>query len=100
MSMWSVMWSVMGLLVVGATTALAQEAGVAPHHSFLGGIVLTVVYSALGIAMACVAFRVIDWITPGDLGQELAEQKNMALAILAGAFVLGVCIIIAAAILG
>jgi putative membrane protein len=95
-------WSALLLIVVTATTSLAQEAGVGvtPHHSFLGGIVLTVVYSALGIAMACVAFRVIDWITPGDLGRELAEEKNLALAVLTGAFVVGVCIIIAAAMLG
>lgn len=60
----------------------------------------TIVYSALGIVMAVVGFKVVDWLTPGDLAEDVAHKENRALAVLAGAMMLGVCIIIASAVVG
>ena len=37
---------------------------------------------------------------PGDLPREIIENRNVAAAILGGAMILGVCVIIAAAMLG
>lgn len=62
------------------------------------GIIATIIYSAIGIVMAAVSFKVVDVLTPGELSKELTENKNVALAILAGAMILGICLIIAAAI--
>lgn len=62
------------------------------------GIIATIIYSAIGIIMAAVSFKVVDVLTPGELSKELTENKNVALAILAGAMILGICLIIAAAI--
>ena len=58
-------------------------------------IVETIVYSVIGIVMAVIGFKVVDWLTPGDLAEDVAHKENRALAILAGAMILGVCIIIA-----
>lgn len=58
-------------------------------------ILETIVYSAIGIVMAVIGFKVVDWLTPGDLAEDVAHKENRALAILAGAMILGVCIIIA-----
>lgn len=55
-------------------------------------------FGGLGIVMAIVGFKLFDWITPGDLGNEITGKSNIAAAILAGAVVLGVSIIMAAAI--
>ncbi len=58
-------------------------------------IIETIVYSIIGIIMAVIGFKVVDWLTPGDLAEDVAHKENRALAILAGAMILGVCIIIA-----
>jgi uncharacterized membrane protein YjfL (UPF0719 family) len=55
-------------------------------------------FGALGIVMAIIGFKLFDWITPGDLGNEITGKSNIAAAILAGAVVIGVSIIMAAAI--
>ena len=64
------------------------------------GVVSSLVYALLGIALAMLAAKVVDWITPGDLFRQLTEEKNMPLALFTGLMVLGICIIIAAAIAG
>jgi len=58
-------------------------------------ILETIVYSVIGIVMAVIGFKVVDWLTPGDLAEDVAHKENRALAILAGSMILGVCIIIA-----
>lgn len=57
-------------------------------------------FGGLGIALAIVGFKLFDWITPGDLGAEITSKQNIAASILAGAVVVGVSIIMAAAIKG
>jgi len=64
------------------------------------GIVLSLAYSFLGIVMAVFAAKVVDWITPGQLFRQLTDEKNVPLAIFTGLMILGICIIIAAAIAG
>lgn len=64
------------------------------------GIVLSLAYAFLGIVMAVFAAKVVDWITPGQLFRQLTDEKNVPLAIFTGLMVLGICIIIAAAIAG
>lgn len=64
------------------------------------GIINSLIYSLLGIVMAVFATKVIDWITPGNLFRQLTDEKNVPLAIFSGLMVLGICIIIAAAIVG
>ena len=59
---------------------------------------MAVVFALLGIALAILGFKLFDRLTPGKLDEEILNKQNNAAAILAGAFVLGVCIIIAAAI--
>ncbi|NDD28157.1 MAG: DUF350 domain-containing protein [Proteobacteria bacterium] len=63
-------------------------------------LVNTGIFSILGLAILCLGFMVIDWLTPYDLWKEINEKENVALAIIVGAFSLGVSIIIAAALHG
>jgi len=45
-------------------------------------------FGAVGIIMAVLGFKLFDWITPGNLGEEITSKNNNAAAILAGAVVL------------
>lgn len=58
----------------------------------------TVFYTALGILMLVVGFRLVDWLTPVDLWGEIKSGKNMPLAVVTAAMVLAVGMIIASAL--
>ncbi len=64
-------------------------------QSLIVEIIETILYSTIGILMGVAGFKVVDWLTPGNLAEEVAHKENRALAILAGSMMLGVCIIIA-----
>jgi len=61
-------------------------------------IINSIVYSILGVLIFCIGFVVIDKLTPYHLWKELTEDNNVALAIVVGFGILGICTIIAAAI--
>jgi len=56
------------------------------------------VFSILGIVILIFSFFVFDKMTPGNLWKEVVEEKNIALAITAGAMALAIAQIIASAI--
>ena len=86
-----------------APALLAADSG-APaswHAQSLGqAIGYMLLFAAIGIAAAVVGYKVFDKCTPGDLSKEIVGNKNVAAAIVAAAVILGVCVIIAAAMLG
>jgi putative membrane protein len=61
-------------------------------------IALSVVFAILGFILLFVGYRVFDALTPTDLNKRIFEDGNVAAAVLAGAFVLGLAIIVAMAI--
>jgi len=61
-------------------------------------ILNSIIYSILGVVIFCVGFVIIDKLTPYHLWKELTEDNNVALAIVVGFGILGICTIIAAAI--
>jgi uncharacterized membrane protein YjfL (UPF0719 family) len=61
-------------------------------------LVGTVVYSLIGVIVMFVAFIVIDKLTPYDLWKELCENRNQPVATVAAAVMIGIAIIVAAAI--
>lgn len=60
----------------------------------------SVVYSLVGIAVLTISFVIIEKITPQNIYKEIVEKGNTALAIIAGAFILAIAIIIGSAIHG
>jgi putative membrane protein len=82
-------------LSLTALPALAQETAGRSRVSLLEGIVSTVLYGAIGITLAIVGFKLFDRAIHADIEKEIFENKNMAAAILAGAVVLGVSLIVA-----
>ena len=87
-------------LLSPALALLFAELPPVPWHptNFGESVLATVVFGGIGIIMAILGFKIFDWLTPGNLQQEIFEKNNTAAAILGGAFILGVCWIIAAVV--
>jgi putative membrane protein len=60
----------------------------------------SLIYSVLGFVIFCLGFIIIDKLTPYNLWDELVKEKNIAVAIVVGCVSLGLCLIIAAAVVG
>ncbi len=58
----------------------------------------SIIYAVLGVVIFCLAFYVVDRLTPFNLWKELVEKQNTALAVVVGFAALGICVIVAAAI--
>ena len=89
-------------LAAPAMLSAAETATAATWHAQTLGQALgqMVLFAAVGIAAAIIGYKVFDKCTPGDLNKEIIENKNVAAAIIAAAVILGVCIIIAVAMIG
>ncbi len=61
-------------------------------------LVGSVVYSAIGVVIFIVAFKLMEWLLPFDVDKELAEDQNTAVGVVVGSVMIGLAIIIAAAI--
>ena len=91
------------LLLLSAPAVLGADGDAATswHARTLGeAIGYMLLFTAVGIICAIAGYKLFDKCTPGDLNKEILEHKNIAAAIVAAAVILGVCIIIAAAMLG
>jgi uncharacterized membrane protein YjfL (UPF0719 family) len=66
------------------------------------GIHLTaaIIFAVLGIVLLFFAIWLMEKMTPFSVTREIEEDQNQALAIIMGAIVIGISIIIAAAIVG
>jgi uncharacterized membrane protein YjfL (UPF0719 family) len=64
----------------------------------LRNIGLSVLFAIIGFVLLFAGYRVFDWLTPTDLNSDVFERGNVAAALLAGAFVIALAIIIHAAI--
>jgi uncharacterized membrane protein YjfL (UPF0719 family) len=65
--------------------------------SITTGLILFAIFGLAGILMAILGYKLFDKFTPGDLHSEIFEKKNVAAAILAGSVIIGVSLILAAA---
>ena len=61
-------------------------------------IVSSLVYSGIGMVMFIIAFFIIVKISPFSVQKEIEEDQNTSLGIIIGAVMIGLSIIIAAAI--
>ena len=95
----------LGRAVCVALAVLASSAGSTyaasgdgPWHptSFGEAVLATAVFGLMGIVLALIGFKLFDLITPFNLEKEMCENKNIAVGILCGGIVLGICWIVAA----
>ncbi|MCA9566480.1 MAG: DUF350 domain-containing protein [Myxococcales bacterium] len=85
-----------GCALLVSTSAFANDG---PTLNLMG-IAASVLYGFLGILLAVVGYKVFELVLPFDVTKELSEDDNPAVGVLMAAVVLGVSIIMAAAIHG
>jgi putative membrane protein len=64
----------------------------------LKAILASVIYSVLGIVILVISYYIIEKLTPENTWKEIIQNKNTAVGIIAGAYILAIAIIIASAI--
>ena len=89
--------------VLPVTLAFAEDAavmdGVAPVKLWMH-LLAAVVFSLVGVGVLAVCFKLMSKLSPFSIKKEIEEDQNVALAVIMGAVIIGMSIIIAAAILG
>jgi uncharacterized membrane protein YjfL (UPF0719 family) len=58
----------------------------------------SLIYGVLGIVLTIAGYKIFDWITPIDVEKELSERQNIAVAIVCAAVIVGIALVISAAI--
>ena len=56
-------------------------------------------YAAVGIVLLALGYKVVDWLTPGDLNDLVYAQRNRNAALLAGSGLLAIGLIVVTSIL-
>ena len=81
---------------------LAQASTSATWHasSLAEALLYTAIFSIAGTLLAIGGYKLFDYCTPGDLHNEIIKERNVAAAIVGAAVIVGVCIVVAAAIMG
>jgi uncharacterized membrane protein YjfL (UPF0719 family) len=69
-------------------------------ESFARPLLATVIYSLLGIVIFAFGFFLMNKLSPFSLRKEIEDDQNTALGIVMGSVILGLAIVIAAAIHG
>jgi uncharacterized membrane protein YjfL (UPF0719 family) len=77
-------------------TYAASGEGTWHPTSFIQAVLATFVFGLIGIVLAILGFKLFDLVTPFNLEKEMCENKNIAVGILCGGIVLGICWIVAA----
>ena len=66
-----------------------------PTDIILHGLLAATLYGLLGILLIVIGFKFFDWMTPRiDVQRELAEHKNVAVAIVIAAIIVGVALML------
>ena len=60
----------------------------------------TVIFVAIGLVVFALAFLIVVLVSPFSVKKEIEEDQNTSLAVIIGSIIIGVAIIIAAAIHG
>lgn len=95
--------SLFAAMTVTAPSIMAAQSDTVPtwHAQTLGqALGYMLLFALVGITAAILGYKLFDKCTPGDLSKEILEHRNIAAAVIAAAVILGVCIIIAASMLG
>ena len=75
--------------------------GVVVQFNELANVLVTaLIFVVLGLIVFAIAFFVLDKCMPYSVHKEIEEDQNVALGVIIGAMLIGIAIIIAAAIHG
>jgi hypothetical protein len=60
----------------------------------LSGTLATVIFTALGAALLLAGFLLVDWLTPGNLREQIWVQRNRNAALFLSSAIIGVAAIV------
>jgi putative membrane protein len=81
--------------------ALAPSLGmIVKLEELLPVLASTAIFVLIGLVAFAIAFLIVVMVAPFSVKKEIEEDQNTALAIIIGAFIIGIAIIIASAING
>jgi len=64
-------------------------------------VVSAVLFGLVGIALTLFGYKLFDWLAPKiDVQEELANKGNIAVAIVVGSVIIGVAMVVSAAVSG
>lgn len=61
-------------------------------------VIATIFYTFLGLALFIMSYVLIDWLSPIDLHEEMAEKGNVAVAVVIGSVMISLALLIASII--
>lgn len=70
------------------------------YDYMLRPVASSILFSLLGLVILLLAYWIIERLTPENTWKEIVQNKNVALAIVFAAFIIGISIIISGAIHG
>ena len=73
---------------------------IVPLENLLSVLVTTLAFTIFGLLIFGLAYTIIIKVTPFSIRKELEEDQNVALGIVIGSIIIGIALIIAAAIQG
>jgi putative membrane protein len=90
------------MFVETTTRALlqAQATPVVQRPDLAGILITTVIFTVFGLLVFGIAYFIIVKASPFSIRKEIEDDQNIALAIIIGSVIIGVSLIIAAAVHG
>lgn len=83
-----------------AQTNAAAEGGGLSMNGLVRGVVSSLVYSLVGLVLFAVAFFVINKSVPFSIRKEIEDDQNTSLGIVIGSVIIGIAMIVSAAVHG
>ena len=80
--------------------SLAPMAMVIKLEELLPVVETTIVFVAIGLIVFAVAFLIVVLVTPFSVKKEIEDDQNVSLAVIIGSVIIGIAMIISAAIHG
>jgi hypothetical protein len=85
--------------LAGEAIMPAVEPRIIPPALSWPSILTSIVYGLLGLILLLIGYYIYELITPWSVKEELISHRNPAVAMVVAAFILGMAIVIAAAII-
>jgi putative membrane protein len=87
------------VLALSSASAVADKAAL-DTNALVNTLVQSVVFVVVGLLVFAVAFWLITKLSPFSIRKEIEEDQNTALGIVIGSVIIGLALVIAAAISG
>jgi putative membrane protein len=98
MGVWTI--AVMARQAIGGEASMPPvEHGITPPALSWGSLLASVVYGLVGLMLLLIGYYAYELITPFSVKDELISHRNPAVGMVVAAFILGMAIVIAAAII-